>query len=82
MRGIGKKISGVESCGVWEAKVGHVLELREDIVNMLVRGTKGVEGENLENKTGWLEGGFFFFFEGGENRQVLKAVLKPGRNMT
>jgi hypothetical protein len=72
LRGIGKKISGVESCGVWEAKVGLVLELREEIVNVLVRGTKSVEGENLENKTGGLEGSkkrqvsLFFVLESSE----------------
>ena len=70
MRGIGKKISGVEGCG--ESKVGLVLELREEIVNVLVRGAKSVEGENLENKTGWLEGSkkrqvsLFFVLESSE----------------
>ncbi len=49
--------------------MGLVLKVREEIVNVLVRGTKGVEGENLENKTGRLEGGekrqvsFFFVLE-------------------
>ena len=76
MRGIGKKISGVESCGVWEAKVGLVLELREEIVNVLVRGTEGVEGENLKNKTGWLEGSkkrqvsLFFVLESSKKSSI------------
>ncbi len=60
----------------WEAKVGLVLKLREEIVNVLVRDTKGVEGANLENKTERLEGGekrqeVFSLFESSEKSSPL-----------
>ena len=65
--------------------MGLVLELREEIVNVLVRGTKGVEGENLENKTGWLEGGekrqvsLFFFFLKKQKRYEKNKRKRKGK---
>ncbi len=68
----GNNISGVESGGVWKAKVGLVLELRKRILDVLVRDTAPEPGKMNPLERGEKGQVFsFFVLESSEKKALL-----------
>jgi hypothetical protein len=64
---------------MWKAVVmAPVLELRKEVVDVLVRGSIRVESEQLENKTRWLKRGeegqvFVFWVDGRRGGDIIES---------